>query len=245
MPDPYKIEVDDSLMRFKLNTPHFIENISKDIVAFADFKHKNVQSDIMKRRIFSWVTLMYDPNTPLRREIKDLYKRKVYAGNLAGLTIDGRSGKYRPWVEEIFTGQDPIVNELVVKYIASFSSPEYMQLIGHVAMIEKSLEIIIKGKADKNTQSVFDSSTDKVKELTNYIYGSGERDEVAEARRALYKQVAFDLSAMRPEKVARKVAEGEDLPSDWSPYEDGYTPDDIEFVGDDPYIAKKDEESLP
>lgn len=244
MPDPYKVDIDDSLMRFKLNDPHFVEKISKEIVAFAEFKHENVKSDIMRRRIFSWITIMYDPNTPLRREMKDLYKRKVYAGTLTGLTIDLRMGKYQQWIEDIFSGIDPSVNKLIAKYIASFSSPEYMQLIGHVAMQERALENIIRGKADKNLQSMFDASTEKVKELTNFLYGSGERDEVSEARRALYRQVAYDLSEMRPERVSRAMASGEGLPDEWGPYEDGYTPGDINFVGDDPNIAKDDEESL-
>ena len=245
MPDPYKIDVDDSLMRFKLNTPRFVNNISHEIPAFAEFEHENITSDIMRRRIFSWITIMYDPNTPLRREIKDLYKRKIYAGTLTGLTIDGRTGKYAQWIEDIFTGKDPGINRLIAKYVASFSSPEYMQLMGHVAMQEKALQKIIAGKADKNVQVMFDTSTEKVKELTNFIYGSGERDEVAEARRALYKQVAYDLSDMRPEQVARSVSDGDGLPDEWNPYEAGYVPGDIHFKGDDPNIAEDDEELLP
>jgi len=245
MPDSFKVAIEDDLMRFKPNDPHFVEKMSKEIPAFSDFKHDHVKSDTARKRIYAWICCMYDPNTPLRREIKDLWKRKVYAGTLTGLSIDGRSGKYQKWVEDLFTGQDAGVNHLIAKYIASFSSPEYVQLMGHVTMQEKALEKIIAGKADKNTQSMFDTSTDKVKELTNFIYGSGERDEVAEARRALYKQVAYDLSEMRPEQVSRTMAEGDGLPEEWNPYEEGYQPEDIHFLGDDPNIAEDDEEQLP
>ena len=65
---------------------------------------------------------------------------------------------------------------------------------------------------------------------------------LARARKALYKQVAYDLSDMRPENVARTFAETGDLPGDWSPYEKDYKPGDIKFVGDNPEIAEEDEE---
>ena len=108
---------------------------------------------------------------------------------------------------------------------------------------DPKLLVTMPGRVD--VQHVVDASTEKVKELTNFIYGSGERDEVAEARRALYKQVSYDLSSMRPEQASRAFASGEGLPDEWNPYEDGYKPDGISFVGDDPEIAEEDEESIP
>jgi len=137
------------------------------------------------------------------------------------------------------------VNNLIVKFITSFSSPEYTQLMAHVTIQNDMLERIIAGKADKNVQMMFDAATDKIKELTNLIYGTGERDEVYEARRALYKQVAYDLSDMRPESVSRTLVKDGQLPDEWNPYGKGYKPDDIHFKGDNIDIAKNDEEALP
>jgi len=244
MADTDRINIDATYMRFDPNDSKFYKKITTDIPAFAEYKSEFIKTEQAKRKLFAWIVCMYDIHTPLRREIKDLYKRKVYAGNICRITPNAASGKYKKHVEKIMLGQDPVVNDLIVKFIMSFASQEYMQLIAHSAIQYYMLEKIVRGEANKNIQSMFDAATAKIKELTNIIYGSGERDEVYEARRALYRQVAFDLSDMRMENVARRMANGEGLPADWNPY-DNYIPDDIKFAGDDISIAEEDEESLP
>jgi len=238
MPDTYRVDVDTTYLRFNPNSPKFYNEITAEIPAFAEYDE---QKGPMRIRIFAWIVCLYDPLTPLRREVKDMYKRKVYAGNICGITIHKQTGKYREWVEDMFIGKDKTVNNLIVKFISSFASPEYTQLIAHVVMQETILNKIISGSATKDNQIMFDNSTDKIKSLTNIIYGTGERDEIIEARRALYKQVAYDLSDMRPESVARAFMDG-GIPDGWNPYEEGHIPGDIHFVGDDPKIAEHDEE---
>ena len=242
MPDTFRVEIDSTFLRFDPNDTKFYDQIMEDIPAFRDFISPHAKAEITKRRIFSWVICLYDMNSPLRREIKDLYKRKVYAATLCGMNPHPKTGKYRDWIENILTGQDEKVNVLVVKYIASFASPEYMQLIAHMSMQHNTLDKIVSGKADKNDVQMFDNATETIKKLTGLLYGSGERDEVYEARRALYKQVAYDLSDMRPESVAQMVIDKGGVNPEWSPYEEGYKPSDINFEGDDPEIAEEDEE---
>jgi hypothetical protein len=184
---------------------------------------------------------MYDINSPLRLEIRDYYKRKVYAGTITGITPSKVSKKYMEYVEDIFLGKDKAVNNLIVQYIASFASSEYEQLMGHIHLQHDMLNRIISNDADKGVQAMFDLATEQIKKLTNLIYGSGMRDEVYEARRALYQQVSSDLSAMRPENVATTMVVDKRLPDDWSPYGKDYTPGQIHFVGDDPKIAAEDD----
>jgi len=245
MPDKYSVEIDASFMRFDPSSPKFYKQITNDIPAFCEYKSVHFQAEIGRRKLFGWIACMFDPNSPLRREIKDLYKRKVYAGSICGFKPHSISGKFKEHIEDIFVGKDKEVNNLIVKFITSFSSPEYTQLMAHVTIQNDMLERIIAGKADKNVQMMFDAATDKIKELTNLIYGTGERDEVYEARRALYKQVAYDLSDMRPESVSRTLVKDGQLPDEWNPYGKGYKPDDIHFKGDNIDIAKDDEEALP
>jgi len=230
MPDKYHVdEIDCTFLRFDPNHHKFYEDICEDMPSFKEYDDGlTIQ---MRIRVFAWIVVMYDMNTQLRREIKDLYKRKVYAGNITGLTPHKVSGKYAEWVEKIFTGQNKVVNDLIVKYIVSFSSPEYTQLMAHIAMQETVLYKIIAGNATKDNQLMFDSSTKIITGLTRGLYGSGERDEIVEARRALYKQVALDLSDMRPESVARTMQIDGELPEGWSPYGD-YLPNEIKFVSD-------------
>jgi len=245
MPTTFKVDVDTSYLRFDVNHHKFYDNICKAIPQFAKYESEYATAEATKVRFFAWIVLMYDMNSPLRREIRDMYKRKVYAASLCGLTPNAATGKYREPVERILTGIDPEFNELVAAYISHFYSPEYKKLLAHEAMQDNALMLIINGKADKNTQQLFDAASDTVTQLTRTLFGSAERDEVEEARKALYKQVAYDLSDMRPEQVARAIADGKGLPDSWNPYESGYKPGDIKFVGDDLEIARNDEESLP
>jgi len=245
MPDHFNVDIETSYLRFNPNDSQFLNKISKDIPAFAEYDSEFAHKDAGKTRLYAWIVIMFDMNTPLRREIKDMYKRKVYAGSLCGITPHAVTGKYRECFENVFVGKDKGVNNLIVKFISSFASPEYKQLVAHAVMQDTMMLKIIAGQAKKDVQELFDRSTDKIKELTNLIYGSGERDEVYEARRALYKQVAYDLSDMRAEDVARTVITDGKLPDEWGPYEDGYQPEDISFVSDNPEDARKDEEQLP
>jgi hypothetical protein len=245
MPDAFRVEIETTYLRFNPNDSQFLNKISKEIPAFAKYDSDFARTESGRKRLYAWIVLMYDLHTPLRREVKDYYKRKVYAGSICGISPNVLSGKYRECFEKIFTGLDKDVNDLIVKFITSFHNPEYTQLVAHVAIQESALQKIVSGGADKNTQFMFDAATEKIKSLTNMIYGSGERDEVFEARRALYKQVAYDLSDIRPESVARTMMTEGKLPNEWNPYEKDYEPNDIKFVGDDPNIAKEDEEILP
>ena len=245
MPDTFRIDAETSYLKFDPNHHTFYKKITGAIPAFAEYESEYVKTEAAKVRVFAWIVLMYDMNSPMRREIKDMYKRKVYAAGLCGISPNAVSGKYKQYVEDFLVGQDEAINNLIVKYIAYQASPEYTQLIAHMAMQQDALNKIVSMNADKNVQILFDTTTEKIRELTNLLYGTGERDEVYEARRALYKQVAYDLSDMRAENVARAVSSTGSLPEEWNPYGDGYKPDDIHFVGDDIEIAREDEESLP
>lgn len=244
MPDQFRIDLDTSDLRFDPNKAYFYQNLCKDIPAFAEFESDYAKADQTKRRIFAWIVLMYDMNTPLRREIKDLYKRKVYAATLCGINPNVLTGKYKDYVEDMLIGKDLKINKLIARYISSFASPEYKQYMFHVTVQDQMLEKSINGITDKNTQFLFDAATDKIKELSSLLYGTGEKNEILEARRALYQQVTYDLSDMRPEAVARAMADSKGLPDEWSPYGEGYVPGDIHFAGDDPAMAKDDEESV-
>jgi hypothetical protein len=235
-----KIDFDGSMLRFDPNDPNFVQDLEGDIPAFKEFQIPEIKSDDMRRRLFTWIVIMYDLHTPLRTEIKSLYDRKTFAGSIVGFRVKLKTGQYAPWIEEMFLGKRSEVNDLVVKYISSFASPEYQQLMAHAENQQVLLKAVLSGASKKETLEQIDKSAAVISKLTNFLYGSGDRDEVYEARRALYKQVAIDLGNMKPESVAKAIEEG-GLDDEFNPYEDGYMPGDINFVGDDESIADESE----
>ena len=235
----YSVDIDHSRLRFKPDHNSLVKLMGDDMPAFAAY---NSHEGAPKRKLFAWIVCMYDMHSPLRREIRDLYKRKVYAATLCGFFPRKKGERYDEWIEKFLVGQDEEINELIVTYITSFHSAEYDQLIAHMSIQHSAFDRIIAGETSKENQTVFDISTNKIKDMTRLLYDSGDIDEVLLARKALYKQAAYDLSDMRPENLARKMADGEGLPEGFNPHEEDYLPDDISFVGDDPKIAADDEE---
>lgn len=231
----YTVKIDATFMRFDPSDAGFYDKICSEIPSFKAYKEHDKNTRL---RIFAWVVCMYDQHTPIMKEVKDLYKRKVYAASLAGISPNKTSGKYKEFAEQILLGIDEGVNDLIVDFISYSSSPDYKQLIAHVTFQDTILKKIISGTADKADQQMFDHSTDKIKELTNLLYGAGDRDEVYEARRALYQQVIVDLTEMRAESVAKRMSNGEGLSDEYNPYEGGYLPDDIKFESDDEDTAQ-------
>ena len=234
----FTVNIDATFMRYDPSSPTFFDDICSSLPAFRDYKKMEKAA---RTRIFAWIVCMYDEGSPLHKEVKDLYKRKVYAANLTGIYTNKLTGKYKEYAENLLLGTDEELNKLIVTYISSSSSPSYKQLMAHVTLQDNVLQKIIADKADKSDQQMFDTSTEKIKELTNLLYGTGEREEVHEARKALYQQVTSDLSEMRAESVAKMIANGEGLPPNFSPYEEGYLPGDITFASDDPTIADESE----
>lgn len=239
MATTFKIDIDHSRLRFRPDTKNIVEKMEADMPAFAAYKS---QGETRKQKLYAWIICMYDLHTPLRREIKDYHKRKVYAATLCYIRPTKGTGKYSDWAEKFLTGQDLEVNKLIVAYITSFHSTEYQQLVASMAIQHNALSKIISGDTSKESQAVFDISTNKIKDMTRILYHSGDIDEVLLARKALYKQVSYDLADMRPENVARGMADGDGLPDGFSPHGPDYMPDDIRFIGDDPDIAENDEE---
>jgi hypothetical protein len=230
----FTVNIDATYMRFDPSDVNFYKDICAAIPEFAEYKKLD---DGSRLRVFAWIVCMYDQHTPLMKEVKDLYKRKVYAATLTGINPNKATGKYKEYAEKLLLGTDKAFNKLIVSYISSSSSPDYKQLMAHVTMQDTILQKIISGTARKQDQEMFDKSTDTIKKLTNLLYGTGEREEVYEARRALYQQVTVDMTEMRAESIAKRIAGGEGLPDEYNPYEKGYVPDDINFVSDDPEVA--------
>jgi hypothetical protein len=92
---------------------------------------------------------------------------------------------------------------------------------------------IISGSVDDRMAKNMDVLTKGISDLTRTLFGSGERDELLDVRKALYYQAGEDLKKLRPESVVEMLENDGKLPDDWSPYGDGYRPNKITYVSDD------------
>ena len=75
-----------------------------------------------KRKIVAYIILMYDLHSPLRVDIHDLFERKRAAVQLGGFKA-GDGGYFEKKVEGAILGEDPKVNDAIIRYLTFFSNP--------------------------------------------------------------------------------------------------------------------------
>ncbi len=215
-----------------INTERFIfdpkrkDFISKieQIPEFKDYQEKD------RVKVFTWIVLMWDINSPIKRMFSDYYLQKNQSALIAGFRM--RNSKFISKDEEILLGKDPLVNNLISVYLAQFH-PEYTQLMLFLALQADISKKIMEGY-DKDYPKNLELIGKKMVELTHKIYGSGEYDESQEARKALYAKAEKDRISryISPEGVTYQLDKEGELPKDFDQW-NGYKPEDITFLGDE------------
>ena len=191
-------------------------------------EYKGAKNKISINSILKYLILMYDVQSPMHRETKEYYQRKRECARTAGFPIKD-DGKWRDDAVAILIGENEWFNSLVVKYLALLALPEYTQLIVYLELLSRRTKKVFDGEDDDKTHTIINALTEKIKELTNKIFGSGETDEIQQARRALYEQGEEDRVRMRPEDIINLMNETGGLPAAWG-Y--GIEMGKIEFIGD-------------
>lgn len=219
-------EYDFSQCLYNPTAPKFLTNI-RNIPAF-----KSYDSKLSVGKVFSWIVMMFDLNSPMRKTITNYYDRKKMCAELSGWAI-GKNGEFPEEITKMLIGEDAGVNNLIVAYLALFSMPEYTQLIAYLNMQYSLTKDALTERFDHNTAKTLDFVTDKIKSLTNEVFGSGQTTEVMKARQALYDMAEKERVKLNPENIVKIMTEEGELPEDFNPYGENYTPEKITFVGDE------------
>jgi hypothetical protein len=111
--------------------------------------------------------------------------------------------------------------------------PEYLQLIAYLNMSYDITRDIMNGNFDKDTAKSLDYITERVNNLTNIIFGSGQVDEIMVARKALYNMAEKERIKLNPENIVKTLKDEGDLPADFNPYSKKYKPQNIKFISDE------------
>jgi hypothetical protein len=220
-------EYDFNRCLFNPKAHGFLSGIQKAIPEFNSYKGK-----LPKGKVFAYIVITFDLNSPLRVTITNYYDRKKLAAELAGWEKK-KNDEFEDDVTNMLLGSDEDVNSLVVAYLVQFSMPEYIQLIAYLNMSYAAMRDALSGNFydDKMAKSI-DFLTGKIRELTNYIFGSGQIDEIAAARKALYYMAEKERIKLNPENIVKLKADRGGLPDDFNPYGD-YKTDKLKFISDE------------
>lgn len=206
--------------------PKFLSGIQRELISFKEFD----DSKLGKKRVYTWIVMMYDPGSPWLHEEKDYYNRKRETAMEAGFEIIG--GSFEEDVEDVLLGKNEDVNKMVAAFISRFANPEYTQLINLLQLQHNVTTDVLKGNYDRGTVKTLDDLTNDINRLTNKLFGSGEYNEVLEAKKALYQEAEDRRIKLNPENIAKYKNENGNLPKDFNPYGD-YDVDKMNYVSDE------------
>jgi len=211
--------------RYNIHDENIATKISDEIPAFLGW-----EGSIDIKQICQYLVLMYDPDSPMRREVANYMQRKSACAELVGFPKTGK--KWSEEAEKILLGQNQDFNVLKAGFLSSLAIPEYTELIILLEIQRRRSIDVLNGEITDKTHAIMQSITQRINSLTSQLFGSGEEDEVEAVRRALYMQINVDKLRIRPEDVVDQFNEEGNL-DDFSPYGEDYVVEEMHFIDDE------------
>lgn len=183
---------------------------------------------IDKQKVISYIILVYDLKTQLRKEYPFFNQRKVVAAELAGFPKK-KDGKFTVEYENVLIGKNERVNKAISKYIRLFYNPKYLMLVYYWSILSLEFENINNKKESsdfKNTIANIEKLEAKIVECEEFLYGGQEQRDAVQA---LYEEVEKENLRLKPENIA--MAENVDEIIGEGPYGEGYKPEKLKYLG--------------
>jgi len=157
----------------------------------------------LKNKIFRWIVLVYDKESPFRTKVADVMKRKLSAAKYVKLVesfelID-------PIVRRILQGQHAEVNRMIVAYVRMHRQSQYALVVGLENMFYEGLFQIQMGEAPKVGNKQI---TTVQKELEDAVTALLNQDNNAQVRDELFLFVEEERLELRSEDIANVFASG-------------------------------------
>jgi len=156
-----------------------------------------------KNKIFRYIVLMYDKESPFRVKIDSLTRRKVEVSKYVKLIADAKNVPED--VMEIIQGKNERVNKMVIAYARMHRNSLYSLILG----LEKQfygdlLKIEGNTKSDSNISDTQKKLEEKTIEFLN-------QDNTPLLQDELFAYIEEQrLSLWRPEGIAESISKGED-----------------------------------
>ncbi len=192
--------LDTSRLKYNPKSDSFVKKISGDIPEFKKYRPRVLD----REKVFSYVVLLYDFNTPVTYEVLDYYQKKSAVADMLGFA-KGEDDKWEDKVEEMLLGLDERVNELIVVFVARFGMPEYTKKVAYTVMLQRETIKALGRGANKDTLANIEKLTAYLGEIDRKLYQSGTTDEITIAKKALYAQVERDRIKIRPEDIVEII----------------------------------------
>lgn len=167
------------------------------------FTEKTGWSILFKNRVFKYIVLMYDKESPFREKFPNLLRRKMEVAKFSKLVENPKMIPEE--VNKLFMGKDAKFNAMVVAYVRMHRDAKYSLVFGLDNMYYTDLEKIQNGGKPSREIEITAAQLEKAK--ADLLNG----DDSPQLTEELFAQMEEDrLSNYRPEGIAKTLAAGED-----------------------------------
>jgi hypothetical protein len=179
----------------------------KELAKHKIFK-KSPGPELENNKIMLYILCMYDKYSPYRTKFPNVLKRKIEIAHDVGFeTIEG--GIFEEQVETFLKGKNNVVNQKIVEFVRMHRNFKYTFLVG----IENSYYNIMNQVIGGNTKRIADLREIQ-QELEATMMEILNEDDNPYMREAVLRYIEEERLLLRPEDMAKKARENEQVNAD-------------------------------
>lgn len=172
--------------------------------AFPIFK-KSPGKGIDNNKVLLYIFCMYDFKTPYRLKHSDVTKRKLEVAHDVGFVVD-KDGRFDSTIEDILKGKNQVVNAKIVEYVRLHRNSKYAYLVAIESSYFNLMQEIVAGETSKLKEA-----RNVQQELENILSDIINEDDNPITKDTVLKYMEEERLGLRPEEIAMKLANGEEI----------------------------------
>jgi hypothetical protein len=157
-----------------------------------------------RAKLFRYIPLVYDKNSPLREHIEDIKKLKGKAAELAG--FKRTNDRYPEQVEMMIACRNQTVNSMIIRYVTLHKNKLFHRYVVLSEMYDNMSIRLLDSQANKSEIEAFGSLGDQIDEITQELLSKDT--DLQESFEEYYLENQLRL---RPEDIAERLLNGEEI----------------------------------
>lgn len=157
--------------------------------------------ELDKKKLFRYIPLVYDKNSPLHSVLPDIKKIKTKAAELAGFKKD-EEGRFLKPIEDMITCLNHTVNTMIVRYVVYHKSARYEDMVILSEARSKLSAGLLNNPSDRDIKN-FQSLGTQLDEIKQDLLSGDTNKKIQEDLMQYYFEDKLEL---RPEDIAKNRA---------------------------------------
>lgn len=204
-------------------SPNFVEQLE----SASEFFKAELPKGVNRKKVLTFISIMYDPASELRKNVSNLAQRKTLAALASGFSLDA-DNKFPKEIEDVLVGADANVARMIAEYCYLSHGLDFIVYTSYNRIFTEVIAMSFKQDKAKDSIALIGKLKSEIEEVERKIFGG---DEVLLMRKALYLSSKKMSIGLQMEDIIDRIEKGENL-DDLNPYPNNYTTAPLKFVGD-------------